>query len=654
MTLHGRLLVPVFISLSILLFCGSSYPADMKLVLLTSGEGVLLSNDGGKNWDSLNRGLPHDFIPQYIQGDSAGNLLLSTRSSGIFYFEASTGRWADINSDLLLAPLPSDGVKEYRKISAMALSNDGTIVAATKHDVFRKGKGRSWEKVQSYPGENYCTALAADKNAVYAGTGCNGIYRLQNSRAIKLSSNLPREQYSKKYYFYEDVAAIEQEDGNGNILYAGLNFGGGVYYTANGGTSWHTLNFPTPEKTLGSIFDIKAQGGALFVSSSDGIFRMDRNHQWQSLRMDDLLKRLSSEKENLSVLVMDNAKNCPPLFYRLNDFRIRKDSVLAEKAASRKALYTNAYSVNRNLQSYIDTIKKCGLNAIVIDVKDDWGDICFASENKTALEIGAVKKYFDINKILSVLKKNRIYTIARIVVFKDRRIYNAYNNKYAIWDSAGNSPWKGNPREYWNDPYSEFVRNYNISVAEEAERAGFDEIQFDYIRFPSDGPIDRCVYRYKENKNFYKSEILAHFLKETKRRIKIPLSVDIYGFNAWFRMGNKIGQDAERFSEIADVVCPMVYPSHYGRKFFAGMAESVKPYRIVLDNTARGRKITKDNAVIRPYLQAFKLLSPTWGPDYIKIQVKAATKSGGSGYTFWNAGGDYSMVRKAIADSGAK
>ena len=78
-------------------------------------------------------------------------------------------------------------------------------------------------------------------------------------------------------------------------------------------------------------------------------------------------------------------------------------------------------------------------------------------------------------------------------------------------------------------------------------------------------------------------------MKKQRKELKFLLSVDIYGFNAWFSMGNKIGQDAERFSEIADIVCPMVYPSHYGRKFFSGMAESVKPYRIVLDNSRRAK-----------------------------------------------------------------
>jgi hypothetical protein len=630
------------------------YSSDYKLVLLTSDRGILVSEDSGQSWDTLGAGLPRGVVPQTIQSDRNGNLFLTTTASGIFRFDKSKGHWEDINSELFFSPFPASKAKEYRKISAITLNKDNdTIVAATKHSIYRKEKDKPWTKLIGYPSENYCTALALSKNAVYAGTSYNGLFRMQDSHAYNISSNLPREQYSKKYSFYEEIAAIDFGGKDANNIYAGLNFGGGVFVSLNGGASWKPLNFPASKDTLYSIFDIKADGDSLFVSSDAGIYKMDKLYKWHSLQLEDLLRRLSIKKENLSVLITDSAKNYPTLFFRLNDYRKKKDSVLADKARSRKAFYVNAYSLNKNLQSYMDTIKKCGLNAIVIDVKDDWGDICFSSGNKTASEIGAVKKYFDI-KIIDSLKKNGIYTIARIVVFKDKRLYSAYKSKYAIRDKESAVPWKGNPREYWTDPYSDFVRNYNIEIAEEVQLAGFDEIQFDYIRFPSDGPIDRCHYTFKKTEDIYKSEILAFFLEEAKSRIKLPLSVDIYGFNAWFHMGNRIGQDAERFSEVVDIICPMVYPSHYGRSFFADMTDSAKPYKIVLESAKRSRKITMDNAVIRPYLQAFNLLSPTWGPNYIKSQTKAALEGGYDGYTFWNASGNYDMVKKATADRTGK
>ncbi|MFH0976985.1 MAG: putative glycoside hydrolase [Spirochaetota bacterium] len=649
----NKLLSSMTIILSFFLCCQTLlHSENYKLVLLTSDRGVLVSDDSGRSWDDLNRGLPQGIIPDRIQGDRLGNLYMATASSGVFYLETGKSGWKDISSDLLLSPLYNLKEKKYRKISAIAVSKDGsTVILATKHGIFRKDKGKQWTHLPGYTSDKYYTALAASGDAVYAGTSCDGLFRISGQRAHNISSNLPREQYSKTHFFREEISAIEPGEKNAETVYAGFGFGGGVYASCNSGASWKSLGFPGQKDALYDVFDIKASGDELFVSAEGGVYKFARDHKWLALPFGDLLKKLSLKKGNLSVLITEKSKNYPSIFYCLN--RYRKDTgALAEKARGKRALYTNAYSVNKKLHQYISTIKKCGLNAIVIDVKDDWGDVCYSSENKTAIGIGAVKKYFDAKKTLETLKKNGIYSIARIVVFKDKRLYEAYNSKYAIWDSKNNAPWKGNPREYWNDPYSGFVRNYNIEIAAEAERLGFDEIQFDYIRFPSDGPVDRCHYRFKENKDIYKPEILACFLEEAKKKTGVPVSVDIYGFNMWFRLGNDIGQDAEAFSEIADAVCPMVYPSHYGRSFFTDTPVEKRPYGIVLASVRRARKIT-GNALVRPYLQAFNLLSPTWGPEYINSQVKASMAAGGDGYTFWNAGGNYDMVIKA-AEGGSK
>ena len=190
------------------------------------------------------------FLKRY-RATITDNLYLTTIGSGIFRFDISKARWEDINSESFVSPLSASKAKEYRKISALALhKDDSTIVAATKHAVFRKEKGKPWAKLSGYSPENYCTALAINKNIVYAGTSNNGLFRMQDSRAFKISSNLPREQYSKKYFFNEEIAAIEFGGKEANIIYAGLNFGGGVYVSLNGGASWKSLNFPASKDKL--------------------------------------------------------------------------------------------------------------------------------------------------------------------------------------------------------------------------------------------------------------------------------------------------------------------------------------------------------------------------------------------------------------------
>jgi len=177
---------------------------------------------------------------------------------------------------------------------------------------------------------------------------------------------------------------------------------------------------------------------------------------------------------------------------------------------------------------------------------------------------------------------------------------------------------------------------------------GFDEIQFDYIRFPSDGPVHQCLYRYRKDGATYKSEALVDFLTRAKRSLKVPVSVDIYGFNGWYRFGNSIGQDIEAFARVADVICPMVYPSHFGSRFYRSHPGNEHPYRVVLDGGIRSRALAGDGVFLRPYLQAFKMLSPTWGPGYIAAQIRGAEESGSNGYTFWNAKGEYDMLYRGL------
>ena len=123
--------------------------------------------------------------------------------------------------------------------------------------------------------------------------------------------------------------------------------------------------------------------------------------------------------------------------------------------------------------------------------------------------------------------------------------------------------------------------------------------------------------------------------------------MDIYGFNACYRFGKRIGQDIEELSRVADVICPMVYPSHFGTRYLRHLKGDEHPYRIVLDSGTRAHVLAGEDVLIRPYLQAFKMLSPTWGPGYIRSQIAGAADSKSSGFTFWNAAVDYSMLVSA-------
>jgi hypothetical protein len=319
------------------------------------------------------------------------------------------------------------------------------------------------------------------------------------------------------------------------------------------------------------------------------------------------------------------------------------------KAFNKKALYANPHVARKNIDGLIAAAEACKMNALVIDMKDDFGAIFFPTKNSTAKQIGACKNPLDVKSFLSKLHAKNMYAIARMVVFKDKYLYRAFEGAHAVADSTTGGSWTGNPGEFWLDPYSEFVHKYLIDLAVELESLGFDEIQFDYIRFPSDGPVERCRFRHRKDAAIFKSEVITDFLRLAKKSISIPISVDVYGITGWYHFGYRIGQDFEAMAEYADVLCPMVYPSHFGTTFYRNKTtREALPGFLVGESVVRAQMLAGKKTVIRPYLQAFNLLSPTWGVDYILTQIHAAEKAGANGFSFWNAKGDYEMVMRAM------
>ena len=235
------------------------------------------------------------------------------------------------------------------------------------------------------------------------------------------------------------------------------------------------------------------------------------------------------------------------------------------------------------------------------------------------------------------------------VVFNDIKLFKNKNGRFGIKSRITGKPWQGTEKEYWVDPSLKDVQSYNIDIGCELEKLGFDEIQFDYIRFPSDGDTGRCDFSLMKKNDFYKSEIIEDFLSQSGKKIGIPISADIYGFNAWYRFGNTIGQDMEEMSFLVDTICPMVYPSHFGNHFLYDKDPAHRTYRIIYESCRRGSLYTENRSDIRPYLQAFRLMSPDWGTGYITDQIHGAEDGGAAGYTFWHAAGEYNIVEKAIS-----
>lgn len=350
----------------------------------------------------------------------------------------------------------------------------------------------------------------------------------------------------------------------------------------------------------------------------------------------------------------------------------------SDKLNQIKSLYVSANQgrIKSGQDEVLQILKDNKLNSIVIDMKDDYGLLRYDTQDELVKEKGYVSRYaVDLDPFVEKFKKEGIYLIARIVVFKDKHLSQYDGNKYAIWNKSSNSRWvgikgeeeitdeEGNVTgtetlyydEHWVDPYCHEVWEYNVAVAQELIRRGFDEIQFDYIRFPTDGTnLWQASYRWQD-RGMDKESALISFLSYARDNIQAPIGIDIYGANGWYRSGTRTGQDVELLSEYVDVICPMFYPSHFEQPFLAHAPAAERPYRIYFYGTYRNSIIARNKSVIRPWLQAFYLGvsydKKYYNEDYVQRQVFGVRDAANHGYMYWNNSGRYDDVRPDVSDT---
>jgi hypothetical protein len=348
------------------------------------------------------------------------------------------------------------------------------------------------------------------------------------------------------------------------------------------------------------------------------------------------------------------------------------NTTYAGKAMGKKCIYVSAYQCRE--QAGIDKFRKVindnNLNALVIDMKDDYGFLRYDTRDPLVMRKGRVTQYaVDLDHFVSEFKKDNVYLIARIVVFKDKNLTKYDNGRYSVWDNTTNAPWVGIKSyddvtdektgevtghtikyydENWVDPYSPEVWEYNVAIAKELVSRGFDEIQFDYIRFPTDGfNLRNAAYRWHSS-GMNKESALISFLSYARENLNVPIGIDIYGANGWYRSGTRTGQDAEMLAEYVDVISPMFYPSHFEQGFMNCAPYADRPYRIYFYGTYRTTVMTRNRAIARPWVQAFKLNvsydRQYYGPDYIQKEIFGVRDSVNRGYLYWNNAGDYDYL----------
>ncbi|HEY9054997.1 MAG TPA: putative glycoside hydrolase [Rectinemataceae bacterium] len=327
-----------------------------------------------------------------------------------------------------------------------------------------------------------------------------------------------------------------------------------------------------------------------------------------------------------------------------------------EKALGKKALYlqTSFLVQAKTRAKYLDLMERAGLDSIVLDIKDDSGRLRFVPRSIYLQSMAQAADPLDLEAFSAEAKARGIYLIARLVVFKDKSLYGWKSGALALRDITTGVPWQGvkadgTPiQEHWVDPYSPEVWRYNVEIAKEAASRGFDEIQFDYIRFPTDGAnLSRASFPARRE-GMGPDSALESFLRYARAHIEVPISVDIYGANGFYRTGARTGQDVEMLASYADAICPMFYPSHFEQGFLAQDPPELRPYRIYRLGSSRNHAIARGRALVRPYVQAFYLDVSYdrlyYGPRYVEEELRGIKEGADQGFTFWNNSGRYDDI----------
>ena len=293
-------------------------------------------------------------------------------------------------------------------------------------------------------------------------------------------------------------------------------------------------------------------------------------------------------------------------------------------------------SIDGKLQEYT---QMPGLNAIELDVKDENGEVAFHGlAPPLAKRVGAAMRYYDPVKVAKQVHAEGLFLIGRVVCFEDP--YLSRGRPDLAIQTSGGGIWRNHAGLGWTNPYDRRVWDYNLRIAQAAAKAGFDEIQFDYVRFPSDGDIESAFFPGKRNEPM--AITIAKFVHYAASRLKpmgVRVSVDVFGLSATRDLG--IGQSPRRLSKIVDAIYPMVYPSHYGSGEY-GLDSPVSVPGRTVGRSLRDfrRQMRRGKAQLVPWLEDFSFTGTTT-LEHVQEQIRAARRWKAGGFLLWNPSGVY-------------
>ncbi|MFN8220739.1 MAG: putative glycoside hydrolase [Fimbriimonadales bacterium] len=312
-----------------------------------------------------------------------------------------------------------------------------------------------------------------------------------------------------------------------------------------------------------------------------------------------------------------------------------------------RGIYLTAWSAGgrKKMDKMLALLDRTELNALVIDIRDA-GHVYVKTGIEEAVKSGAeTVAIIKPEALMDRLEKAKVYPIARIACFRDVFVPKAYPERAVNLASGG--VWKDGGGYTWLDPYNQKNWDYLAKIVDYALDLGFPEIQLDYVRFPSEGKATTQVFPakkyWKDTKDNKPQDVVAKFAQFIAKRVRARgavISADIFGIISSSKSDQGIGQELEMVAEPFDLVCPMVYPSHFAKGEYGIANPDLSPYAIIV-KSLRDYAKRIPNKPLRPWLQDFSLGS-TYGPAQVEAQIKAAREVGYNEYLLWNAKNVYS------------
>ncbi|MCB0196905.1 MAG: LysM peptidoglycan-binding domain-containing protein [Anaerolineae bacterium] len=313
-----------------------------------------------------------------------------------------------------------------------------------------------------------------------------------------------------------------------------------------------------------------------------------------------------------------------------------------------RALYTSYFAIGQTdfRQGLFNLLDTTELNAVVIDAKSDYGWLSYPTQVAWAKEVGANRPMVqDFQELMEQLKARGIYTVARMVTFKDNLLAKSYP-ELAIKTEAG-SIWQDNNNMAWADPFLREVWDYNIQVSTEAVQFGFDEILFDFLRFPTVSQAGTPFLSQEITKETRMAAING-FLSVARGQLK-PLGVKIaastFGYTSWRSDDSLIGQNIERMAQYLDVMCPTLSPSTFSKGIPGYKVAIAHPYEVVYQSALQAvNRVQSSGCTVRPWIQDFqdyRFDQRSYGREEIQAQIKGCFDAGCEGFMAWNPQGDY-------------